>query len=162
MPLDDIDIKLLEALQGNGRMKKNDLAQMLGLSVPSVAERMRRLEEAGIIKGYTVLLDSKKLGKDITAFVFVTIDSSIYFSSFIEWVMQVDEILECHSITGEGSHLLKVKTENTSTLERLLSEIQSLAGVRGTKTSVVLSTAKETTKIKIFKEDAKRALTSAK
>ncbi len=162
MPLDDIDIKILEALQKNGRMKKNDLAQMLGLSVPSVAERMRRLEEAGIVKGYTVLLDSKKLGKDITAFVFVTIDSSKHFPSFIEWVMQADEILECHSITGEGSHLLKVKTENTSTLEKLLSKIQSLPGVRGTKTSIALSTAKETTRIRIFREDAKKAVASAK
>jgi Lrp/AsnC family leucine-responsive transcriptional regulator len=150
--IDEIDLKILNILQENGRVKRNELAQMVGLSVPAVSERMKRLEDAGIIKGYTALLDSKKLGKDITAFVFVSIDSSKNYPLFIERVMEVDEILECHSITGEGSHLLKVKTENTSTLEKLLARIQSWPGVTGTKTNIVLSTIKETTKVKVFDE----------
>jgi Lrp/AsnC family leucine-responsive transcriptional regulator len=147
--LDEIDLKILKMLQENGRVKRNEIAQATGLSVPSVSERMKKLEDAGIIKGYTAILDSKKLGKDITAFVFVSIDSSKNYPLFIERVMDVDEILECHSITGEGSHLLKVKTENTSTLEKLLARIQSWPGVTGTRTNIVLSTIKETTKIKI-------------
>jgi len=147
--LDEIDLKILKTLQENGRIKRNEIAQATGLSVPSVSERMKKLEDAGIIKGYTAILDSKKLGKDITAFVFVSIDSSKNYPLFIERVMDVDEILECHSITGEGSHLLKVKTENTSTLEKLLARIQSWPGVTGTRTNIVLSTIKETTKIKI-------------
>jgi Lrp/AsnC family leucine-responsive transcriptional regulator len=150
--LDEIDLKILKMLQENGRMKRNEIAQATGLSVPSVSERMKKLEDAGIIKGYTAILDSKKLGKDITAFVFVSIDSSKNYPLFIERVMDVDEILECHSITGEGSHLLKVKTENTSTLEKLLARIQSWPGVTGTRTNIVLSTIKETTKIKILDE----------
>ena len=149
---DDIDLKILDLLQKNGRMKRNEIAQATGLSVPSVSERMKKLEDAGVIKGYTAILDSKKLGKDITAFVFVSIDSSKNYPLFIERVMEVDEILECHSITGEGSHLLKVKTKNTSTLEKLLARIQSWPGVTGTRTNIVLSTIKETTKIKIFDE----------
>lgn len=152
LQIDEIDLKILSILQENGRVKRNELAQMVGLSVPAVSERMKRLEDAGIIKGYTALLDSKKLGKDITAFVFVSIDSSKNYPLFIERVAEVDEILECHSITGEGSHLLKVKTENTSTLEKLLARIQSWPGVTGTKTNIVLSTIKETTKVKIFDE----------
>jgi Lrp/AsnC family transcriptional regulator, leucine-responsive regulatory protein len=147
--LDEIDLKILKMLQENGRIKRNEIAQATGLSVPSVSERMKKLEDAGIIKGYTAILDSKKLGKDITAFVFVSIDSSKNYPLFIERVMDVDEILECHSITGEGSHLLKVKTENTSTLEKLLARIQSWPGVTGTRTNIVLSTIKETTRIKI-------------
>jgi Lrp/AsnC family leucine-responsive transcriptional regulator len=147
--LDEIDLKILKMLQEDGRIKRNEIAQATGLSVPSVSERMKKLEDAGIIKGYTAILDSKKLGKDITAFVFVSIDSSKNYPLFIERVMDVDEILECHSITGEGSHLLKVKTENTSTLEKLLARIQSWPGVTGTRTNIVLSTIKETTKIKI-------------
>jgi Lrp/AsnC family leucine-responsive transcriptional regulator len=150
--LDEIDLKILKMLQENGRIKRNEIAQATGLSVPSVSERMKKLEDAGIIKGYTAILDSKKLGKDITAFVFVSIDSSKNYPLFIERVMDVDEILECHSITGEGSHLLKVKTENTSTLEKLLARIQSWPGVTGTRTNIVLSTIKETTKIKILDE----------
>jgi Lrp/AsnC family leucine-responsive transcriptional regulator len=150
--LDEIDLKILKMLQENGRVKRNEIAQATGLSVPSVSERMKKLEDAGIIKGYTAILDSKKLSKDITAFVFVSIDSSKNYPLFIERVMDVDEILECHSITGEGSHLLKVKTENTSTLEKLLARIQSWPGVTGTRTNIVLSTIKETTKIKILDE----------
>ncbi len=150
LTLDEIDLKILKLLQENGRIKRNEIAQATGLSVPSVSERMKKLEDAGIIKGYTAILDSKKLGKDITAFVFVSIDSSKNYPLFIERVMDVDEILECHSITGEGSHLLKVKTENTSTLEKLLARIQSWPGVTGTRTNIVLSTIKETTKIKIL------------
>ncbi len=153
LQIDEVDLKILDILQKNGRIKRNELAQIVGLSVPSVSERMKRLEDAGIIKGYTALLDSKKLGKDITAFVFVSIDSSKNYPLFIERAMKVDEILECHSITGEGSHLLKVKTENTSTLEKLLARIQSWPGVTGTKTNIVLSTIKESTKIKILSED---------
>lgn len=153
LKIDDIDLKILNTLQKNGRIKRSELAQMVGLSVPSVSERMKRLEDAGVIREYTALLDSKKLGKDITAFVFVSIDSSKNYPLFIERAMEVDEILECHSITGEGSHLLKVKTENTSTLEKLLARIQSWPGVIGTKTNIVLSTIKESTKIKIFNED---------
>ncbi|CUU03396.1 transcriptional regulator, AsnC family [Candidatus Thermokryptus mobilis] len=149
---DDIDLKILDLLQKNGRMKRNEIAQATGLSVPSVSERMKKLEDAGVIKGYTAILDSKKLGKDITAFVFVSIDSSKNYPLFIERVMEVDEILECHSITGEGSHLLKVKTKNTSTLEKLLARIQSWPGVTGTRTNIVLSTIKETTRIKISDE----------
>ncbi len=152
LTLDEIDLKILKLLQENGRIKRNEIAQATGLSVPSVSERMKKLEDAGIIKGYTAILDSKKLGKDITAFVFVSIDSSKNYPLFIERVMDVDEILECHSITGEGSHLLKVKTENTSTLEKLLARIQSWPGVTGTRTNIVLSTIKETTKIKILDE----------
>ncbi len=152
LTLDEIDLKILKLLQENGRIKRNEIAQATGLSVPSVSERMKKLEDAGIIKGYTAILDSKKLGKDITAFVFVSIDSSKNYPLFIERVMDVDEILECHSITGEGSHLLKVKTENTSTLEKLLARIQSWPGVTGTRTNIVLSTIKEITKIKILDE----------
>lgn len=147
--LDDIDIKIIDALQKNGRTKRNDLAEIVGLSIPSVSERLRKLEEGGVISGYYARVDHKKLGKDITAFIYVYIDSSKHYQSFIEHANAVDDIIECHAITGEGSHLIKVRAENTSILEKMLAKIQSWAGVTGTKTHLVLSTSKETTKIKI-------------
>jgi Lrp/AsnC family leucine-responsive transcriptional regulator len=147
--LDDIDIKILEILQKNGRARRNDLAETVGLSLPSASERLRKLEETGIITGYYAKLDAKKLGKDVTAFIRVTVDSSRHFASLIEHANGSDEILECHAITGEGTHLLKVRTENTSTLEKLLARIQAWPGVTGTLTSVILSTSKETTRIKL-------------
>jgi Lrp/AsnC family leucine-responsive transcriptional regulator len=149
MKMDDIDLKILDILQKNGRTRRNDLAEAVGLSVPSVSERLRKLEETGIITGYYARVDPKKLGKDVTAFILVTVDSSKHFSSLIDHANSTDEILECHAVTGQGTHLLKVRTENTSTLEKLLSKIQAWPGVAGTLTSVILSTSKETTRIRV-------------
>ncbi|MFI5251344.1 MAG: Lrp/AsnC family transcriptional regulator [Bacteroidota bacterium] len=147
--LDEIDVSLLEALQVKGRMRRNDLAERVGLSLPSVSDRLRKLEENGIITGYYAKVDHKKLGRDITAFIFVFVDSSKHYQVLIEHAHTIDDVIECHAVTGEGSFLLKVRTENTSTLEKLLGKIQSWTGVTGTKTNLVLSTSKETTRIKI-------------
>jgi Lrp/AsnC family leucine-responsive transcriptional regulator len=147
--LDDIDQKLLEIIQKQGRMRRNDLAERVGLSLPSVSERLRKLEEAGIISGYFAKLNYQMLGKDITAFVLATVDSSKHYNAFVEHVQGMDDILECHAITGEGTHLLKIRTENTTSLEKLLAKIQSWSGIVKTTTSVVLSTPKETSVIKI-------------
>jgi len=149
--LDDIDIAILEILQKNGRTKRNELAEKVGLSLPSVSERMRKMEELGVIQGYHATVDAKTVGKDVTAFITVTVDSSKHFQPFIEHVRANDEILEVHAVTGEGTHLLKIRTENATTLEKLLAKIQSWHGVTRTATSVVLSTAKETMQLKISK-----------
>lgn len=141
--LDDIDLTIVDVLQKNGRTKRNDLAEAVGLSMPSVSERLKKLEENGTITGYFARVDHKKLGKDITAFIFVRVDSSKHFSSFLEHARTVDDILECHAITGEGSHLLKVRTTNTSSLEKLLAKIQAWSGVVSTRTNLVLSSSKE-------------------
>ncbi len=146
--LDPIDHRLLEILQKNARTKLNEMAQQLGLTIPTISERIQKLEERGYIKGYTTILDAKRLGKDITAFITVSIDSSKHYQMFMERARETEEILECHSVTGEGSHLLKIRAENTNALEKLLSRIQSWPGVLSTKTSVVLSTIKESTVLK--------------
>ena len=146
--LDPIDHRLLEILQKNARTKLNEMAQQLGLTIPTISERIQKLEERGFIKGYTTILDAKRLGKDITAFITVSIDSSKHYQMFMERARETEEILECHSVTGEGSHLLKVRADNTNALEKLLSRIQSWPGVLSTKTSVVLSTIKESTVLK--------------
>jgi Lrp/AsnC family leucine-responsive transcriptional regulator len=147
--IDDIDIKILNLLQSSSRIKRNEIAEMTGLSVPSVTDRLRKLENSGIIDSYITKLNYKLLGKDITAFIFVTSDSSKHYKEFIEHAERTPEVLECHSITGDGSHILKIRTENTSTLEKLLSKIQSWSGVRSTRTSIVLSTHKESMRIEL-------------
>ncbi len=149
--LDEIDVTIIDILQKNGRTRRNDLAQAVDLSIPSVSERLKKLEENGIITGYTAFVDPKKVGKDITAFINVTVDSSKHYSSFIEHARTTDEILEIHSVTGSGTHLIKIRTENTSTLEKLLSKIQAWSGVVNTTTSIVLTTMKETNKLKLTK-----------
>jgi Lrp/AsnC family transcriptional regulator, leucine-responsive regulatory protein len=149
MMLDKVDCELLDILQKEGRTKRNELAEKVGLSLPAVSERMKKLEEEGIIQGYYTRLNHKRLGKDITAFVIVTIDSSKHFTNFLEHIGKTDDIQECHAITGDGTHLLKVRTENTEGLEKLLAKIQSWQGVQKTTTSLVLSSHKETSYIKI-------------
>lgn len=141
--MDGIDVRLVALLQNSGRISQNDLAQAVGLSAPAVAERIRKLEDRGVIRQYTALVDPRTLGLDVMAFISVVINGSKYYAGFAQRVAEQPEILECHSVTGMGSHLLKVRTENTSSLERLLSEIQAWPGVQSTTTSVVLSTAKE-------------------
>lgn len=142
--LDEIDIKLLELLQEQGRMSQHDLAEAVKLSSPATGERLRKLEERGIIRKFTALLDAKKLGRDITAFITVGIDGSRHYAAFVKHAQAHQDILECHAITGQGSHLLKIRTQSTSTLERLLIHIQSWPGVHWTQTNIVLSVLKET------------------
>jgi Lrp/AsnC family leucine-responsive transcriptional regulator len=148
--LDDIDLKILEILQKAGRTRRNDLAEAVGLSLPAASERLRKLEEAKAITGYHATLDYRRLGNDITAFIVVSVDSSRHYGQFIEHAQSIDEIMECHAITGEGTHLLKTRTCNTASLERLLARIQAWPGVQHTHTNLVLSSAKETSRIKIF------------
>jgi Lrp/AsnC family leucine-responsive transcriptional regulator len=142
--IDEIDAKILELLQGSGRMKRSDVADEVGLSISAVSERMRKLEERGVIEGYTAIVDAKRLRLDITAFIRVSVDGSEHYPEFVERVQDMEHVLELHSITGEGSHLMKVRVKDTTYLERFLSRIQALPGVGHTTTSIVLSTFKDT------------------
>jgi Lrp/AsnC family transcriptional regulator, leucine-responsive regulatory protein len=141
--MDVIDVKLVSLLQGSGRISQNDLAQAVGLSAPAVAERIRKLEDRGVIRQYTAIVEPGAVGLDVAAFVSVVVGGSRNYAGFAQRVGERAEILECHSVTGHGSHLLKVRTTGTGSLERLLGEIQSWPGVQSTRTSVVLSTVKE-------------------
>ena len=142
--LDETDIKILNHLQKDGRAQRNTIADIVHLSVPSVSERMRKLEQRGLISEYNAILDAKKFNFDITAFIFVEVDGSERYKIFVDKVSQHPEVLECHSITGDGSHILKVRTKNTESFEKLLSQIQSWDGVTRTRSNIVLSSFKET------------------
>lgn len=147
--IDNLDIQILKTLQVNGRTKRNELAEQVGLSVPSVSERLKKLEDSKIIEGYYAKVNKQAFGLDILAFILVMMDSSKHYKDLIKHVDKHPNILECHSVLGEGSHLLKVVVKNTVSLEKLLSEIQTWLGVTSTKTTYVLSTLKETTAINI-------------
>jgi len=142
--VDEIDAQILTLLQASGRMKRNAIAEEVGLSVPSVSERMRKLQERGVLTGYCALVDAKRLHYDITAFIRVVTDGSVNYPAFREQACASAEVLELHSIPGEGWHILKVRTKHTASLQRRRSRIQSWPGVISTSTSIVLSTYKET------------------
>lgn len=147
--LDDLDITILKKLQENGRTKRNELADAIGLSIPSLSERLKKLEDNGVIEGYYTKVNRHSFGFDIMAFVSVIMDSSKNYEKFSELVKKTPEILECHAILGEGSHILKIVVKGSKDLEMLLGKIQSWTGVHRTVTSFVLSTIKETTSLNL-------------
>jgi len=141
--LDQIDLKILSILQNDGRRRLADIADDVGLSAPAVMERVKKLEASGVIRGYQALVDGKKVGKDITAFIGVSIGNQRDLEKFAVQMMRYRDVLECHHVTGDESFVLKVKAANTNALEKLLAQIRSVDGVTRTVTKVVLSTAKE-------------------
>ena len=147
--LDDLDIKVLKKLQENGRTKRNELAEAVNLSIPSLSERLKKLEENKVIEGYYTKLNRHVFGFDIMAFIVVIMDSSKNYEKLTDHVKKTPEILECFSMLGEGSHIMKALAKNTEELEKLLGKIQSWPGVARTVTSFVLSTIKETTSLNI-------------
>lgn len=145
--LDKVNIEILKLLQINSRMSASEISSAVGLSVPAAAERIKKLSESNYIKKYSTILNAKDLGYDVTAFIVVDCTSSDLYDHVVEKSSQSKNVLECHSITGEGSHLLKIRAKNSDDLEKQLSKIQSWSGVVRTHTMFVLSTYKETTEI---------------
>src|SRR5438094_10109533 len=128
-------------LQNNGRPGLADIAGEVELPAPAVIERVKKLEAGGVIKGYQALLDSKKVGKDVTAFIGVSVGNHGDIDKFAAQMLQHHDVLECHHVTGDDSFILKVKWANTGWLEKLLGEIRSVEGATRTVTRIVLSTA---------------------
>ena len=141
--LDDTDVHILGLLQDDCRTPLARIGEHVGLSAPAVLERIKKLEAAGVISGYHATIDGRKIGLDVTAFIGVVTSDSEMIAEFERQVAALPDVLECHHVTGAFTLLLKVKTANTSTLERLISQIRSLAGVGRTETMVVLSTHTE-------------------
>ena len=142
---DKKDIKILDILQADGRSTASDIAKEVDLSIPAVGERIKKLTEKGLIKQFSAILDHKQIGLDLTAFVFIISEHSDHYNEFVEKTKETKAIVECHSITGGGSHILKVRVKNSQSLEDFLYEIQNWPGVSRTQSNVVLSTYKETT-----------------
>jgi len=156
--MDDLDLKLLELLQSDGRRTQLELSREVGLSQPAVAERIRKLEAREVITGYAARVDAAKLGKDITAFIGVSIEHPKYFEGFARKVLSMPEILEAHRVAGQDSYILKVRTANTKTLDTLLVEtLRTISGVTRTHTTIVLSSIKEETYVHVSEEELKGA-----
>ncbi len=147
--IDKIDVKILNMLQDDGRTKRNVLAEAVGLSLPSLSERLKKLEEKGIITGYFTKINLKSFGLDLKVFITIHTESSKHYETLAEHVNETDEILECFAVLGEGSHIMKAVVKDSESLENLLGRIQSWEGVKRTHSRFVLSTIKETTKINV-------------
>lgn len=146
--MDHKDKLILEILQEDAKTAQAEVARRVGLSPASVNERIHKLEEAGVIRRYVAILDDQKAGKDITAFIEVFIEHPRNEDGFVRLTREMNEVQECHYVTGEFSCLLKVKVPDRQSLRELvLDRINALEGIRQTKTMIVLETAKEETRL---------------
>lgn len=135
--MDDIDRKILRLLQENGRISFAEIGRQVGLSLPAAAERVRRLEDAGIIEGYQAILNPKKLGHPTTVFVQLTIPNHRY-QPIIKLMREMPEILEAHHVAGELSFILKLQLSAIEALETILLKLNQHGE---TNSIIVLSTA---------------------
>lgn len=143
--LDSNDSKIIARLMANARATWAELGALLGLSAPAAAERVRKLEEHGVIRGYAALVDPDAVGCGLAALVAVTLERPEHRGPFLAKVAATPEILECHHTAGDEDYLLKIRCAGPRHLERLVSdELKALPGLVRTRTTVILSTVKDT------------------
>ena len=143
--MDKIDVTLIQALQKNARSSLKDISRQINLSLPSTSERLRKLEKSGYINGYTVLLNRHKLGKTLTCFCMIVLKEQSFDSEkkFRQLIKEKPEVVECHCVAGKYEYILKVITDSTSALDRLLQCLREDLGVSKSYTYTVLATIKE-------------------
>ena len=132
----------MRTLAVDGRTSYTDLAKVTGLSVSAVHQRVRRLEQRGVVRGYAALVDANALGLPLLAFVSITPNDPAAPDDAPVRLRALDAVEACHSVAGDESYILKVRVAGPADLEELLGEIRALANVR-TRTTVVLSTSWE-------------------
>jgi len=150
--MDNTDKKILEILQGNGRITNAELAKKIGLSPPTVLERVRKLEESGIIEKYIALINPQAVGRGTTAFVAVSLSrhEEKTIASFHQAILGMPEVLECYHITGEDDYLLKVCFQDIPAYRNFLMEkLTKVPGIAKIKTSFVLAPLKKETTLPV-------------
>jgi Lrp/AsnC family leucine-responsive transcriptional regulator len=157
--LDERDVKILGILQKDGRTTNVELARAVELTPSATLERVRKLEERGLIKGYTAILDPHALGLGLVAFIFMRVDDPEDLIGRAEGTAEelaaLPSVLELHHLAGEDCFLLKVRARDTDDLYRILrDELGRFKQIRGTRTTIVLKTVKESTVLPVDRERA--------
>ena len=137
--MEDLDRRIVDLLAKDGRISYTDLGKTLGMSTSAVHQRVRRLEQRGIVKGYTAKVDHRALGQQITAFLSITPIDPGAPDDIPERLREITAIEECHSVAGDENYILKVRVETPTALEDLIAHVRGAAHV-STRTTVVLST----------------------
>ena len=159
--LDEKDARILEILQKDGRTANVDLARAVELTPSATSERVRKLEERGLIKGYTATLDPHALGLGLVAFIFMRVDDPEDLIGRAEGTAEalsaLPSVLELHHLAGEDCFLVKVRARDTDDLYRILQyEFGRFKGIRGTRTTIVLKTVKENGVLPVGREGGER------
>jgi len=143
--MDKIDRAILSLLNSNGRATASEISREVHLSIPAVAERIRKMDESNVIENYTVRINREKAGWNIMAFIHVSVDDTENIENFRDGVARYPCVLECHHVAGTYDYLLKVLTENMAALDYFLTySLKTIQGVSSSNTTIVLSTLKET------------------
>lgn len=148
--LDKINRNILSILQNNSSITNSDLSKKIGLAPATTLERVKKLETAGVIKGYVALVDQNKIGKPITAFVEISMNnhSAAAIKEFGRKITAISEVLECHYLAGDKDFLLKVVAENIETYRKFaLGKLASIPGIGNICTLFTLDTIKDSTGI---------------
>jgi Lrp/AsnC family leucine-responsive transcriptional regulator len=138
--LDGIDARLIDVLQTNGRATYAELAAEVGLKPPATYDRVRSLEARGIIRNYGARVDGRKIGLGLVSFVSCYTTPESRYEDFVAKCAAFPEVLEIHSVAGDESYIVKVRTRSTTHLDDLLSRLKMTPGIGRTRTTVVLST----------------------
>ncbi len=142
--LDPTDLAILEQLQANARTSNAELARQLGMAPSAILDRIRKLEQRGVILGYTARINPEAVGLGLTAFVLVRTEERVGLGTIGQALSRIPEVLEVHHVAGEDCYLVKVRVPDTAALSRLLGDrFGRLRGVRNTRSTIVLATAKE-------------------
>jgi Lrp/AsnC family leucine-responsive transcriptional regulator len=148
--IDEIDLRILEHLQRNARETQADIARAVGLAPSAVLERIRKLENRGIVRGYTADVDPRVLDLGMLAFVAVRSDDIGADEHIADALALVPEVLEVHHVAGDDCYLVKVRARDAEHLGVLLrTRVGRIPGVRSTRTTIVLGTVKETSRLPI-------------
>jgi Lrp/AsnC family transcriptional regulator, leucine-responsive regulatory protein len=146
MSIDDIDLRILDMLQRNGKLSQAKIAGAVGLTTPSVNERIKKMERHGMIRGFVALLDHEKMGFPLTAYVDVALEHPRFEKGFVDELEKLLGVQECHYLAGEYAYRLKVKAVSTAALADFLQHrLMTIKGVARTRAQVSLSSKKEST-----------------
>jgi Lrp/AsnC family leucine-responsive transcriptional regulator len=146
MSIDDIDLRILDMLQRNGKLSQAKIAGAVGLTTPSVNERIKKMERHGMIRGFVALLDHEKMGFPLTAYVDVALEHPRYEKAFVDDLEKLLGVQECHYLAGEYAYRLKVKAISTASLADFLQHrLMTIKGVTSVRTQISLSSKKEST-----------------
>lgn len=138
--MDAVDRQLIQTLRRHGRASYAELGRLVGLSGPSVTDRINRLEQAGVITGYRATVNPAKLGLGATALVGLQLSEAADHEEVAHRLIDINEIEDCWFITGDDSFMLKVRVSDVDALERTIRRLSGTKGVARTRTTVVLST----------------------
>ena len=148
--IDHRDARILELLQDDARRSNAEISRDLGIAPSAVLERIRKLERAGIIRGYSARLAPEALGAELLAFVFVRADEQLGDESAAEQLAELPEVQEVHHVAGEDCYLVKVRCASPTALGRLLRDrFGAIPGVKRTRSTIVLGTKKETLALRV-------------